>query len=60
MAECGVADPPMVWEDVSQWSKQHMRGKSLLVAALKLCLATSVYNLEIQRNLLLHNGTPWV
>jgi hypothetical protein len=35
-----------------------MRGKSLLVAALKLFLATSVYNLWIQRNLLLHNGTP--
>jgi hypothetical protein len=58
MAECGVADPPVVWEDVSRWSKRHMRGKSLHVAALKLCLAASVYNLWIQRNLLLHSDTP--
>ncbi len=58
MAECGVADPSVVWEDVSRWSKQHMRGKSLCVAALKLCLAASVYNLWIQRNLLLHSDTP--
>jgi hypothetical protein len=58
MAECGVADPPVDWENVSRWSKQHMRGKSLRVAALKLCLGAGVYNLWIQRNLLLHNGTP--
>jgi hypothetical protein len=36
----------------------YMKGKGLLSTARKLCLATTVYNLWMQRNLLLHGRTP--
>jgi hypothetical protein len=43
---------------IVRWSSMTMKGKGLHSTTRKLCFAATVYNLWMQRNLLLHGRTP--
>jgi hypothetical protein len=51
-------DPPNGWDDIFGWSRNFMRGKNLHAIARKLYLAAALYNIWIQRNAFMHNGSP--
>jgi hypothetical protein len=57
VADCGVVDPPVNWDDVVNWFKVGVNGKSLKSALCNMCLGAAVYHLWRQRNDLLH-GNP--
>jgi hypothetical protein len=45
VADCGVVDPPVNWDDVVNWFKVGVNGKSLKSALCKMCLGAAVYHL---------------
>jgi hypothetical protein len=58
MTECQMIDIPISWDSSIQWSLGCMKGKQLQATARRLCFVAAVYNLWLNRNVLLHGPAP--